>query len=537
MANRLYAAFTGIWQLGAGLILMLALTGCDTGGDRNRPETLPQQLLYASTKDIRDINPHLYAGEMAAQNMVFEPLVKNTPQGIVPCLATDWDTSPDGRTYTFYLRDGVRFTDGARFDAQAVKLNFDAVLANRSRHAWLELVRQIIRTEVVDEFTFRLTLEHPYYPALDELALIRPFRFISPNCFTDGGTKNRVSGYAGTGPWILSRHLPEQYAVFTANPDYWGARPGVESVKWRVMPDHQTILLGMEKGDVHLVFGSDGDMIGLDAFTAIQQNNTYQAFISHPIASRAILLNTRRPVTSDLSVRRALQHAVDKTGIAQGILNGSESIAPTLLSPDVPYCDVDLPAFAYDPQRASELLEEAGWAPGSDGIRRKNGIPCELFLYFNTDNSQERTISEFIQSNLKKIGIILHIVGEEKQAFLDRQKSGDFDLQYSLSWGIPYDPHSYISSWRIPAHGDYQAQLGLDQKPWLDDTITALLIEPDTEKRKAMYRDILTYIHDSCVYIPLTFSRTKAVASGRLKGVGFCPSQYEIPFEKMSFEN
>ena len=85
----------------------------------------------------------------------------------------------------------------------------------------------------------------------------------------------------------------------------------------------------------------------------------------------------------------------------------------------------------------------------------------------------------------------LKIIGEEKQAFLDRQKTGDFELQYSLSWGTPYDPQSYLSSWRIPAHGDYQAQVGMERKEWLDREITSLMTEADENRRQSMYRDTL----------------------------------------------
>lgn len=85
-------------------------------------------------------------------------------------------------------------------------------------------------------------------------------------------------------------------------------------------------------------------------------------------------------------------------------------------------------------------------------------------LYYNSQNAQERTLAEYVQSDLKKVGIEMKIIGEEKQAYLDRQRTGDFELQYSLSWGTPYDPQSYLSSWRIPAHGDYQAQVGMERK-------------------------------------------------------------------------
>lgn len=494
------------------------------------------QLVYASTKDIRDINPHLYSGEMAAQNMVFESLVINTEEGIKPWLAKDWEISEDGRVYTFKLREDVKFTDGEDFNALAVKMNIDAVMANDERHAWLELVNQIDYVEIVDDYTINLVLKNAYYPALSELGLTRPFRFISPSCFIDGNTKSGVQGYIGTGPWILKEHKENQYAVFTANESYWGEQAQLDSIKWQVMPDHQTILLALQKGEVDLLFGADGDMIDLDSFKALEGQEQYETLMSSPIASRAILLNSNREITGDIKVREALQYGVDKAAIADGILNGSETVADTLLSPTVPYSNLNLKKRIYDIEQASKLLEEAGWKLEDDGYRYKDGRKMELSIYYNSDNSQERTISELIQDNMKDIGVSLKIVGEEKQAFLDRQKSGDFDLQYSLSWGVPYDPQSYLSSWRIPAHGDYQAQVGLERKEWLDEMIGQVMVEPDENIRQVMYAEIIGYIHDACVYIPLTYSRTKAVHVSSLKGVGFNVSQYEIPFERMYFE-
>ena len=214
------------------------------------------------------------------------------------------------------------------------------------------------------------------------------------------------------------------------------------------MPDHQTILLALQKGEIHLLFGADGDMIDLDSFKALEAQGKYQTLISHPIASRAILLNAHQPITKDPLVRRAFEYVVDKESIAQGILNGSEAVAQTLMSPNVPYCNVGLTPYSFDPEKGKALLDQAGWEMGEDGYRHKDGKICEVTISFNSNNSQERTISEFIQSNLKDVGVKLNILGEEKQAFLDRQRTGEFDLQYSLSWGTPYDPQSYVSSWR-----------------------------------------------------------------------------------------
>lgn len=517
-------------------LLMFFVAGCKETSEQESKAHTRNEIVYASTKDIRDINPHLYSGEMAAQNMVFESLVVNTEEGIKPALAESWEISEDGLEYTFHLRQGVTFTDGAAFNAKAVKVNMDAIMHNIERHAWLDMVNEIKENVVVDEYTYKLVLKHPYYPTLTELALTRPFRFISPNSFIDGETKNGVNGYAGTGPWVLSEHKENQYAVFTANEKYWGEKPKVNAVKWKVMPDHQTILLALEKGEIDLIFGADGDMIDIDSFKALEVQDKYKTVISDPIASRAILLNSNQPITGDIKVREAFQYAIDKQSIADGILNGSESVADTLLSPTVPYSDVDLQAKTFNPDKANELLEAAGWTVKEDNYRYKNGKKLEVSIYYNSDNAQERTISEFMQNDLKNVGVSLKITGEEKQAFLDRQKSGEFDLMYSLSWGTPYDPQSYLSSWRIPAHGDYQAQIGLDKKEWLDESITAVMIESSEEQRKKMYADILTYIHEEGVYIPLTYSRTKAVHVPELKGVAFNVSQYEVPFEKMYFE-
>lgn len=494
------------------------------------------ELDYASTKDIRDINPHLYSGEMAAQNMVFESLVLNTNEGVKPFLAKSWDISSDGKSYIFHLREDVKFTDGEPFNAQAVKLNIDAVTENFSRHAWLELVRQIERVNIIDDYTIELKLKNPYYPTLTELGLTRPFRFISPKAFIDGKTLNGVSTYAGTGPWILTEHKKNQYARFEANPHYWGEKPLLNAVVWKVIPDRQTLLLSLQKDDIQLIFGADGDMLDMDSFEALQASGKLKTIMSDPVASRAIVLNSSRLITSDKKVRQALEYAVDKDGIASGILDNSETVAETLMAKTVPYSNIDLPVYHFDQDKARKLLDESGWIlTEGKTIREKNGKKMELILSYNINNAAEKDIAELMQDDFKKIGVKLTILGEEKQAFLDRQKSGDFDLQYSLSWGTPYDPASFVSSFRIPAHADYQGQKGLKNKAEIDEMISELLITPNENRRQQLYKELFTTLADEAVYIPLTYSRTKAIYSSDLKSVGFNPSQYEIPFEKMSF--
>lgn len=494
------------------------------------------ELDYASTKDIRDLNPHLYSGEMAAQNMLFESLVLNTEEGPQPYLATHWDISPDGKRYVFTLREGVTFSDGEPFNAQAVKQNMDAVLENYSRHAWLELVQQIESVNVLDDYHVELKLKHAYYPTLTELGLTRPFRFISPKDFIDGKTKNGVQHYAGTGPWLLAEYQPNHYARFVANPRYWGKKQALNAVVWHVIPDRQTMLLALKKGDIQLIFGSDGDMVDMDVFEQLAASKRFATLLSEPVGTRSIVLNSQRDITSDLAVREALAYAVNKQAIAQGVFANSEAVAQTLMAKNVPYSDVEVKEYHYNPAQARQRLEAAGWhLPDGKSVREKQGKPLSLLLSYNINNAAEKEIAELLQADFHAVGVELRILGEEKQAYLDRQKRGEFDLQYSLSWGKPYDPASYISSFRIPAHADYQAQKGLPNRAEIHRMIEELLIMQDETLRKQGYAAFWKMLAQHAVYLPLTYSRTKAVFARELQGVGFNPSQYEIPFERMSF--
>lgn len=497
------------------------------------------QLDYASTKDIADINPHIYLGEMAAQNMVFESLVINAADGSVkPHLAKSWEVSADGKRYLFHLRDDVRFNDGEKFNAYAAKLNIEAVLDNKARHAWMGLVNEIDTVKALDEYTLELTLKAPYYPALTELGLTRPFRFISPKAFIKGKTQAGVSSYAGTGPWRLAEYKKNQYAKFVVNPTYWGKKPALEAVIWHVIPDRQTMLLALQKGDIQLIFGADGDMVDMDSYEALANSGKFTTLMSSPIASRTLVVNSKRPITGELKVRQALSYAVDKEAIASGIFNNSETMADTLMARTVPYSDVAVKTYGYDPKKARQLLDEAGWVlPEGKAIREKNGQPLVLVFSYDTSNAAERDIAELVQNDFKQIGVAVKIIGEEKQAYHDRQKQGDFDLQYSLSWGKPYDPASFIASFRFLGHADYQAQLGLPDKAQLDETIGKILTSTDMDTRQALYKQLFTRLADEAIYIPLTYSRTKVIYSHELNGVDFNVSQYEIPFEKMYFSH
>ncbi len=131
-----------------------------------------------------------------------------------------------------------------------------------------------------------------------------------------------------------------EYAILERNEDYWGEKPKVKEVKWRVMPDAQTILMALEKGEVDLLYGADGDQIDMDSYKKLESEGKYVTDMSGPVASRAILLNAHQDITGDKKVRQALQYAINKQAIVDGVLNGTEEVADTLMAKTVPYCDI-----------------------------------------------------------------------------------------------------------------------------------------------------------------------------------------------------
>jgi len=510
-------------------------SGTETGAAaENGNSEKKEELVFVNYRDIRDLNPHLYAGEMYAQEMLYETLVNITADGYEGCLAESWDISEDGKTYTFHIRDGVKFSDGEVCDANAIKANFDAIIENKDRHTWLEMMNLLVGVSAPDDKTFVIELSEPYYPLLTELGVTRPFAMISPKAMKDGSTKDGVNAYIGTGPYVLTDFVTDEYAVFEANENYWGEQPKIKKITVKVIPDNQTRILALEKGEIDMIFGKN--MIDADAINQYTGNDKFTVSLSDPTSTRQIVLNTTKEVLADKEVRQALQHATNKQAISDGIFYGLEQPADTLFAKTVPYCDIDLEPYAYDVEQAQSMLDEAGWVVGADKIREKDGQKLNIDLLYNSDSVTEKAIAEYLQSEYQKIGISLNIHGEEEQSYRDNMKAGNFDMVFNICWGTPYDPQSSLAAMRAPVYGDYAAQLGLEDKAEIDQAITDILVSTDEQKRQDLYTFVLTRLHEDAVYIPLTYECNKAIYRSDLKGFHFTQTQYEVPFADFYFE-
>lgn len=521
----------------------MLLVGCGSAESSSMVDDRDEKIVYANYRDIRDLNPHLYNGEMFAQNLLYESLVKVEDDGsISPWLAESYEVSEDGKTYVFKLREDVYFTDGAKFNAEAAKLNFDAILDNYERHSWIEsvsLMKEVENygkesVEVTGEYELTIHLSKSYYPFLLELGLIRPLRFISPNCFIDGTTKNGVTDYIGTGSYYLSEHVTDEYAIFKVNEKYWGYIPDIEEIIVKVIPDSQSRVMALESGEIDLIYGAT--MIDSETYDKFSNLSEFETKISEPISSRVMMINTQDEILGDVRLRKALQYATDRETISKSIFLGIEDPAYTLFSSEVPYADIGLTPYEYNLEKAKELLNEAGWVEvNGQSYRQKDGQELAFTLHYSSDNVTDKTIAEFYKGELAKIGINLEIIGEEAQAHSDRAKSGNFDIIFNESWGKPYDPQSFLASMReASVHGDYEAQKGLKEKEQIDEAILNALEATTEEERQEYYTYVLETLHEEAVYIPLTYETNRAIYSNKIKNVTFGQSQYEVTFADMT---
>lgn len=526
--------------------VVLTLAACSKGAPPSASSASPpaataaasgKRLTFASMVNMGPLNPHLYSpNQMMGQAMVYESLVKYEKDGkVVPWLAESWEMSPDGKTYTFKLRPNVKFSDGSPFDAEAVKKNIDAVLINRQRHEWLELINQIERAEVIDPATVRVVLKSPYYPFLQDLALVRPLRFVAPSAIpVSGNTAEGISAPIGTGPWVVVELKKSEYDLFKRNPHYWGPKPAYDEVLFKVLPDLNSRTLALESGQVDLVYG-DGP-ITPDAFARLKaMPERFATAVSQPLATRMLAINSKRFPTNDIAVRKAMEHAVNKDAIIKNVLYDVEKKADTLFASNVPNADLGLKPYDYNPEEAARLLEAAGWKLASgEKVRKKDGKPLEVELAFVGNEGKDKAIAEVVQAELGKVGFDVKLVGEEASAKQARERDGSFHLIFNATFGPPYDPHSFVGSMRKPSHADYQAQAGLPMKAEIDRKISEVLLEIDPAKRTALWRWILTTLHEQAVYLPLSYcTLIEAHNVKKVDNVQFGATKAEVPIELM----
>ncbi|GGF94950.1 nickel ABC transporter, nickel/metallophore periplasmic binding protein [Paenibacillus albidus] len=524
--------------LSVTLLLLFIIVGCSNEGSSKDASTSSandvsssQSITMSWPRDIGTMNPHTYnPSQLFAQSMIYEPLVSYQKDGkLEPALAESWTTSGDGKVYTFKLRQGVKFSDGTDFNAEIVKKNFDAVMKHKDMHSWLGVVGVLDKAEVVDDHTFRLTLTEPYYPVLQDLSVVRPFRFLGKAGFPeDGDTSEGVKEPVGTGPWMLAEYKQDEYAVFKRNPNYWGTAPKIDQVTVKIIPDAETRVAAFEKGDLDLIYGEG--VISLDAFKLLRENDEYVTQLSDPVGTRSLLLNSSNPKLSDVKVRMALHKGFNKQVMVEGITSGLEEAADSVLSKNYPYTNVDLEPVRYDLEQSKALLDEAGWKlPAGGTIREKEGQPLELEMIFDKTDPIQKAMAETIQAEWGQLGVKVNLTGLELTVQIKRLKANDFDLYFWYNYGAPYDPHSFINVVASPGFGISETLSAIPMKKELDDRVHAALSSTDETKRQELYGFILKTLQEQSAIVPISYIKKTAVYQKKITDFVFPANRDEHP--------
>ena len=486
------------WALGLVILASsLAYTpNADAAGDTLR---------IGIPSDIESMDPHLSGGlSMRVWSNVYETLLSRGPDGTLePRLATSWDQVDDTHI-RFQLREGVAFTNGTPVNAQTVANVFNAKNDSASPHTHVSFSRWIKNVEPVDDHTIVLETDGPFPPTLFYLASTLPAAVWDVQAREEWGDLRTRS--AGSGPYIVDEIRPGEFVQLRRNPDYWGGAPATEHLRFVVIPEESTRILALRRGEIDLTLD-----LGPAALSQLEgaddvKVNTYRAFRLNTLE-----YNFQNPLIRDnVELRRAIMLAIDTKAIADNIIGVMGDPADSVVL-DVSWGYTSVPGFLdYDPERAAQILEQAGWALGADGVRARDGERLDLVLVTDfTRDYRNREVAQAVQAFLREVGINVELQLLERGPFIDTvvQRGEGYHLNIQ-GWGSPTNEASWWIYTRL--HSDNQdlgawgtSRTRMDR---LDEMIDQARFELDEGKSLPLWHALQRMIHEEALMIPLYFS-------------------------------
>ncbi len=452
---------------------------------------------------------------------------------ITGCLAESWEISDDGLTYTFHLRDGVKFSDGTPLTADAVKQSIDAARVNLGNYVgnYGKIGALIADSEAVDDLTFVLTLTSPYYSALNDLTYCLPYAIVNPRAFEGGAEKafeNCASETMGTGPYMFEGHEDTTY-TFVRNPYYWGEAPEVERFQVKEIPDNDAKILALQSGELTALLGSDKltydgytELAAAGYGTKINAAGTRSIYLGMRIADTMlwnedyseVVQTVPAGVFADKNVRLAASYAIDQQLLAASVFNGIETPAETLFASTKPYCNVTQTTYPTDTATAEQLLTEAGWVDNDgDGVREKDGAKLAVTISFTNDFGTLAAAMSGVKSQLEAVGFSVELSpAADMMDWFMAAMTGNYDLIYWETNGGAMDPSSTVSNIGSMADPVLGKLTGFGQIT--NELIGELDTTPSEARVQEIYETILTSIADEALVIPLVYKNETAVWNG-----------------------
>lgn len=456
-----------------------------TGGD----------LVYARQNETQGLDPLNASngnGDIFADELLYSPLVRADPEGgddLVPALAESWEVSDDGLTYTFTLREGVKFSNGQPLTAEDVTFSLDRFGDPETNVLLSNVAVGYDSSEVVDDRTVQVNLSEPVAAFLYNISIFPAF--IVPKDLVEEQGDAFFKDPVGTGPFMLSEFTPGSSITFERNPNYWEeGKPYLDTVRFDFATDSNSRLLELQNGQAQIADG-----VLFSQIDAVQQDEDLTVQTSEVPLFAGLWLNHQREELADLKVRQAMQMAIDKDLVNSSIFRGTGTIPNSVLMPlvgDAP--DDVVEPYAYDVEAAKALMAESGYP---DGFSVSLQYPAGYDYY--------RQLGLLLQNQLGEIGIDLELVEQPAATATTNWSSSDYDMifpfaQFTSDIVVPDEYAQFLA-------GDPSLGLQGFFSNWEDPAITAMVDEfvssTDEDDRAELWPEIQQELMDQTPVINL----------------------------------
>ncbi len=527
-------------QLLIGLLLLL-LFGCNGTQETEHPGVekvltaeFGDTFIEASIGDASTLLPVLASDSTSSgiTGLVYNGLLRYDKNLVIEGeLAESWDVSADNLVITFHLRKGVKWHDGAPFTAADVLFTYRLYTDPSTPTAYAEAFKQVANAEVLDPYTFRVSYAKPYAPALMSWATsIHPKHLLEGEDVTQSPlARNPV----GTGPYRFKEWLGGEKIVLEANADYFEGQPYIKRVVLRIIPDTSTQFLELQTGGL--------DFMGLSPLQFDRQTETsafrrlYSKYRYLNFGYTYLGYNLNRPLFQDKRVRQALAFAINKQEIVDGVLLGYGVAATGPYKPDSWVYNPNVPRYDYNPEKARQLLQQAGWQDSDgDGILEKDGRPLAFTIVTNQGNDLRAKTGEIIQRRFQEIGVDVKLRIIEWATFLKEFiNPSNFDATL-LGWTGGPEPDQY-NIWHSSKTGPRQLNFIGFKNAEVDQLLEDGRRIFDQQQRKPYYDRFQEILAEEQPYTFLYIAEALPAVSKRFRGVEPAPAGIRYNFHNEWF--
>jgi len=502
------------------LVSLLVLAGC--GGGENKSAGggggAAQGLVIAFDGSPTNLDPRVgtdtYSGRI--WDMTSSGLIKLTPTGdFASDVAQKWET-PDDKTIVFHLNPNAKFQDGHPVTSADFKFTFDSTVAANFSSPKRSGYSSVASFDAPDPHTFVIHMKDANAGIFDNL----PYMLVPQNADTNTFAKAPVLA----GAYKVTNFSPDERVDLQAFDGWVGGKPKIPNVTVRIIPDATTRVLELRRGTVNFEINS----IPYDQVDQFKKNSDFAVMTGHGGAYQYICFNLKDPILKNKQVRQAIAYAIDRNRIVRDLLHGYGQVTDTMFPPGHWARAENLPTYNYDPNKAKQMLDAAGY--------KQNGTAARFKLLFRTSTDAEANQqAEMIQQMLKEVGIDMQIQTSEFGTFMEDIKNGRFQM-FSLRRAGISDPDFYYTIF----HSESLAPNGQNRGYYVNPRVDQLIMQGrstfDRTKRKAAYDEIQRILDDDLPYISLYHRDNVAIMRKNIQGFQMYPSGFLLSVPYMTLK-